>query len=238
MKVEIWSDVVCPWCYVGKRRFEQALDAFAHRDAVEVVWRSFELDPEAPAERSGAYADHLAAKYGVEPDRARQMMDGMTATAAADGLELRFDRARGGSTFDAHRLLHLAADAGLQDALQSRLMRALFTEGEPIGNADALVRLAAEAGLDPERARTVLAQGAYADAVRADEEEARRLGITGVPFFVVDRAYGVSGAQPADVLLQVLERAWGDRVQAAVPAAVGAPAAPADAGCDDTSCAV
>ena len=233
MKVEIWSDVVCPWCYVGKRRFEQALGDFAHRDAVEVVWRSFELDPTAPAERPGPYADHLAAKYGLDLDRAQQMIDGMTSTAAADGLELRFDRARGGNTFDAHRLLHLAAEQGLQDAVKERLMRAMFTEGEPIGDADALVRLVAEVGVDPERARSVLAEGTYAGAVRADEEEARRLRITGVPFFVVDRTYGVSGAQPVEVLLQVLERAWDETSQPA-PAAVGAPAA----GCDDASCAV
>jgi predicted DsbA family dithiol-disulfide isomerase len=244
MKVEIWSDVVCPWCYVGKRRFEQALAAFPHRDAVEVVWRSFELDPSAPAERSGPYPQHLAAKYGVDVDQAQQMIDGMTATAAADGLQLRFDRARGGNTFDAHRLIHLAAEAGLQEAVQERLMRAMFTEGEPIGDAEALVRLVAEVGVDAERARTVLAEGTYADAVRADEEEARQLRITGVPFFVVDRTYGVSGAQSAEILLQVLERAWTDSADGgAVPASVGAPdhsthAHPAGAACDDVSCAV
>ena len=235
MQVEIWSDVVCPWCYVGKRRFERALAAFEHRDEVEVVWRSFELDPTAPAERSGPYAGHLAAKYGVPLAQAQEMIDGMTATAAADGVELRFDRARPGSTFDAHRLLHLAGELGVQDAVKERLLRATFAEGEPVGDADALVRLVAEAGVDPERARAVLADGSYADAVRADEEEARALGITGVPFFVVDRTYGVSGAQPVEVLVQVLERAWAERGPEAVAVPVGAPAA---AGCDDTSCAV
>jgi predicted DsbA family dithiol-disulfide isomerase len=240
MQVEIWSDVVCPWCYVGKRRFEQALAAFPHRDSVEVVWRSFELDPAAPAERPGPYAGHLASKYGVPVTRAQEIIDGMTATAAADGLELRFDRARAGGTFDAHRMIHLAAESGLQDAVQERLMRATFTEGEPIGDRDALVRLVAEAGLDPERARAVLADGSYGADVRADEEMARQLGITGVPFFAVDRTYGVSGAQPAEVLLQVLERAWagaerGEDAAAPTGAPVGAPAA---AGCDDTCCAV
>jgi predicted DsbA family dithiol-disulfide isomerase len=171
------------------------------------------------------------------------MIDGMTATAAADGLELRFDRARGGNTFDAHRMLHLAAEVGLQTAVKERLMRAMFTEGEPIGDAEALVRLVAEVGVDAERARTVLAEGTYADAVRADEEEARQLRITGVPFFVIDRTYGVSGAQSADVLRQVLERAWTDSAGGAVPASVGAPdhsthADPAEAGCHDVSCAV
>ena len=243
MQVEIWSDVVCPWCYVGKRRFEQALAAFPHRDRVEVVWRSFELDPAAPAERTGPYAGHLASKYGVPEARAQEMIDGMTATAAGDGLDLRFDLARPGSTFDAHRVIHLAAESGLQDAVQERLMRATFTEGEPIGDREALVRLAAEAGLDAERARTVLADGSYGGAVRADEQQARQLGITGVPFFAVDRTYGVSGAQPVEVLLQVLERAWAERCEEAavqVEAGVGARqvAAPAAAGCHDTSCAV
>jgi predicted DsbA family dithiol-disulfide isomerase len=243
MQVEIWSDVVCPWCYVGKRRFEQALAAFPHRDQVQVVWRSFELDPAAPAERSGPYAGHLAAKYGVPVERAQEMIDAMTATAAADGLDLRFDLARAGGTFDAHRMVHLAAETGRQDAVQERLMRATFTEGEPLGDRDTLVRLVAEAGLDPDRARTVLADDTYGDAVRADEQQARQLGISGVPFFAVDRTYGVSGAQPVEVLLQVLERAWAERCEEAavqVEAGVGARqvAAPAAAGCHDTSCAV
>ena len=236
MKVEIWSDVVCPWCYVGKRRFQQALGAFPHRDAVEVVWRSFELDPDAPAQRQGPYGQHLAAKYGVEIDQAQQMMDGMTATAAADGLEMRFDRARGGNTFDAHRLLHLAAADGLQDVLQERLMCATFTEGAPIGDRDVLVRLAAEAGVDAERARTVLSEGTYGDAVRADEEQARQFRISGVPFFAIDGTYGVAGAQPVDVLREALEQAWAERGDTAPgPATVGASAG---SGCDDTSCTV
>ena len=236
MKVEIWSDVVCPWCYVGKRRFEQALAAFPHRDAVEVVWRSFELDPSAPAQRPGPYAEHLAAKYGIDVEQAQHRMDGMTATAAVDGLELRFDRARGGNTFDAHRLLHLAAEDGLQDVLQERLMHATFTEGQPIGDHDVLVRLADDAGLDTERARTVLSEGTYGDAVRADEEQARQLRISGVPFFAIDRTYGLAGAQPVDVIRQALELAWSERgADAAAPATVGASAG---SGCDDTSCAV
>jgi predicted DsbA family dithiol-disulfide isomerase len=236
MKVEIWSDVVCPWCYVGKRRFQQALAAFPHRDAVEVVWRSFELDPSAPAQRPGPYAEHLAAKYGIDVEQAQLRMDGMAATAALDGLELRFDRARGGNTFDAHRLLHLAAEDGVQDVLQERLMHATFTEGEPIGDHDVLVRLAGEAGVDAERARTVLSEGTYGDAVRADEEQARQLRISGVPFFAIDRTYGLAGAQPADVILQALEHAWAEGgAEAAGPASVGASTG---SGCDDTSCAV
>ena len=233
MRVEIWSDVVCPWCYVGKRRFEQALAEFPHRDEVEVVWRSFELDAQAPAERVGDYAEMLAAKYGFSVQRGQEMIDTMTATAAQEGLDFRFDRARVGNTFDAHRLLHLAAARGVQDAVKERLMLATFTEGEPIGDADTLVRLVAEAGLDAGEARAVLADGRYADAVRADERDAQRFGITGVPFFVVDRTYGVSGAQPAEVLRQVLDKAWEDsRPVTLVPAGGAAP------GCDGDSCAV
>ena len=233
MRVEIWSDVVCPWCYVGKRRFEQALASFPHRDEVEVVWRSFELDPQAPAERVGDYAEMLATKYGVPVERGQEMIDTMTAAAAQDGLDFRFDRARVGNTFDAHRLLHLAAQRGVQDAVKERLMLATFTQGEPIGDADTLVRLVGEAGLDADEARAVLSDGRYTDEVRADERDAQRFGITGVPFFVVDRTYGVSGAQPAEVLRSVLDKAWTDsRPVQLVPTGGSAP------GCDGDSCAV
>ena len=233
MKVEIWSDVVCPWCYIGKRRFEQALAGFPHRDEVEVVWRAFELDPSAPAERTGAYADHLAAKYGVPLAQAQQTIDTMTATAAQDGLDFSFGTARPGSTFDAHRLLHLAAERGAQDAVKERLLRATFTEGEPIGDPETLVRLVAEAGLDADEARAVLASDRYAAEVRGDQQQARAYGITGVPFFVVDGRYGVSGAQPAEALGQVLAQAWAERSPLTMVAA-GGPAP----GCDGDTCAV
>ena len=231
MRIDIWSDVVCPWCYVGKRRFEAALARFSGRDAVEVVWHSFELDPEAPVERVGGYEQHLAAKYGRTVEEAAQMTASMTATAATEGLDFRFDLARPGNTFDAHRLLHLARETGLQDALKERLLRATFTEGEPVGDHDTLVRLAAEVGLDATEVRTVLAGDRYADEVRGDEAQARAYGISGVPFFVVDGRYGVSGAQPADVLLQVLDRAWAEQSPLV---AVGGDAP----GCEGDACAV
>ena len=233
MEVEIWSDVVCPWCYVGKRRFEQALAGFPHRDEVEVVWRSFELDPSAPPERTGDDAGHLAGKYGVPLAQAQSMLDTMTATAAQEGLDFSFATARPGSTFDAHRLLHLAADRGVQGAVKERLLRATFTEGEPIGDAETLVRLVADAGLDADEARAVLASDRYAAEVRGDEQQARAYGITGVPFFVVDGRYGVSGAQPAEALGQVLAQAWAERAPLQMVAAGGA--AP---GCDGDTCAV
>ena len=231
MRVEIWSDVVCPWCYVGKRRFEAALAAFPHRDQVEVVWRSFELDAGAPTERVGDYAQLLADKYGFPVEQGRQMIDTMTQTAAQEGLDFRFDLARVGNTFDAHRLLHLAHDRGVQDAVKERLMHATFTEGEPIGDRETLVRLVAEAGLDADEARAVLACDRYAAEVRADEAQARAYGISGVPFFVVDGAYGVNGAQPVEALAQVLATAWAAS-QPLVMVAAGGP------GCDADGCSV
>ena len=207
MRVEIWSDVVCPWCYVGKRNFEAALADFEHRDDVEVTWRSFELDPSAPAEREGDYATHLAGKYGMSRDQARNMMDSMTGKGASVGLVLDFERARPGNTFDAHRLLHLASEKGLQEALKERLLRANFSEGAPVGNRETLVRLAAEVGLPADEAAAVLDSDAYAADVRADEELAMDLGISAVPFFVIDRKFGIPGAQPPDVILQALRRA-------------------------------
>ena len=206
MQVEIWSDVVCPWCYIGKRRFEAALARFAHADDVEVRWRSFELDPSAPRVRQIAMADHLAGKYGMPRSEAEAMQERITALAAEEGLVYRFDRARLGNTFAAHRLLHLAAEHGVQGQTKERLMAAAFTEGEPIGDPATLIRLAGEVGLDAAKVAEVLDSDAYADAVRADEADARALGISGVPCFTVDRRIGVSGAQPAEVLARLLEQ--------------------------------
>src|SRR4051794_10923601 len=182
MHVEIWSDIACPWCYVGKRRFEAALAAFEHRGDVEVTWRSFELDPHAPRERGGDRTEHLAAKYGTTVEQAQAMHDRMTEVAAGEGLDFRFDLARGGNTFDGHRLLHLAAEHGLQDALKERLMRAQFTEGEPTGDPGALERLAVQTGLPPDEVRDVLGSDRFAAEVREDERTAAALGVRGVPF--------------------------------------------------------
>jgi predicted DsbA family dithiol-disulfide isomerase len=208
MDVEIWSDIACPWCYVGKRRFEAALASFEHRDEVRVTWRSFELDPSAPAEREGDNAANLADKYGKTRDEALGMLAQMTRTAAADGLEFHFDRARGGNTFDAHRLTHLAAEHGKQDEMKERLMRAYLTEGELISDAGTLARLAAEVGLPADQVDALLSSQAFADDVRADEVTANQLGISAVPFFVIDRQLGAAGAQPPETLLGLLERGW------------------------------
>jgi predicted DsbA family dithiol-disulfide isomerase len=232
MKVEIWSDVVCPWCYIGKRRFEAALAAFPHRDQVEVEWKAFELDPTSESAPAGTVvgprdqATRLAAKYGTDVDSAQRMVDNVVAQAAADGLEYRLDRAIPANTVDAHQVIHLAGLRGVQDAVKERLLRAYFTEGEAVGDRDTLVRLAAEAGLDAAEVRAALDDDRYLGAVRADQAEAQALGIRGVPFFVVDRKYGVSGAQPAEVLHQVLDKAWSERT----------PLMPVVGGDGDTAC--
>ncbi|HEX5900650.1 MAG TPA: DsbA family oxidoreductase [Solirubrobacteraceae bacterium] len=214
MHVEIWSDIACPWCYVGKRRFEAALAAFEHRDEVTVTWRSFELDPQAPVARGVDSATHLAEKYGMTREQAQASQRKLADVAAADGLDMRFDLARGGNTFDAHRLVHLAEAHGVQDAMTERLMRAYFTEGEPIGDADALTRLALEVGLAEDEVRAVLAGTRYAAEVREDERTAMSLGIHAVPFIAVDRRIGAAGARPPEALGELLRQAWEGRVAA------------------------
>jgi predicted DsbA family dithiol-disulfide isomerase len=232
MKVEIWSDVVCPWCYVGKRRFETALAAFEHQGDVEVHWRSFELDPDAPAVREGDPVQGLADKYGMSRAQALAANARLTDMAAAEGLDFHLDTARGGNTFDAHRLIHLAGEKGIQDAVKERFMRGYFTENEPVGDAEALTRLAVEAGLDETDVKTVLTSGQYAADVSADEQQAAAYGISGVPFFVVDGRYGVSGAQSPDVLLQTMRTAYAEAHPLTMVTASG------DAACEGDACAV
>lgn len=207
MRVDIWSDVICPWCYIGKRRFAAALADFEHRDEVEVVYHSFELDPGYPKDQPTPVLELLAAKYGMSPAQAKDAEAGMAAKAAADGLEFNPDRVMG-NTFDAHRLVHLARERGVQEPVLERLFGAYFCEGKPVFAAGDLAGLAAEAGLDSGEVARVLQDGSYGDAVRADEDQARAYGISGVPFFVLGEKYGVSGAQPAAVLTQALEQAW------------------------------
>ncbi|GAA2276880.1 DSBA oxidoreductase [Streptomyces ruber] len=214
MRVEIWSDIACPWCYVGKARFEKALDAFPHRDGVEVVHRSFELDPGRAKGDVEPVVRMLAKKYGMSEEQARAGEENLGAQAAAEGLAYRTEGRDNGNTFDMHRLLHFAKEHGRQDELLQNLYRANFAEERSVfaDADDRLVELAVEAGLDADAARAVLADpSAYADDVRADEREAAALGANGVPFFVIDRKYGVSGAQPAEVFTRALTQAWGER---------------------------
>lgn len=204
----MWSDVVCPWCYLGKRRMEAAVD---HGDEVEVVWHAFELDPTAPRVRDVPPAEYLAQKYGMTADDARAANQRLSGLAAEVGLEYHLDTTKMGNSFDAHRLLHLALDRGVQGELEERLFAAYFTDNEAIGDPDVLSRLAASVGLDPDEVAEVLGGDAYADAVREDEKLAQELRVSGVPFFVVDRKYAIPGAQDIDTLLSVLDRAWADR---------------------------
>lgn len=208
MKVEIWSDIACPWCYVGKRRFEKALEQFEHADDVDVVWRSFELDPSAPRSRGIPQEEVLAEKYGVSVEQARTMNARLGTLAKAEGLDFRFDRVQMGNTFDGHRLVHLAAEAGKGQEMQERLMRAYFVEGESVGEHATLQRLGEEVGLDAASVRDTLRSDRYAREVRADEARARQLGIGGVPFFAIDERYGVAGAESPDVLLGALQQAY------------------------------
>jgi predicted DsbA family dithiol-disulfide isomerase len=216
VEVEIWSDIACPWCYVGKRRFEAALARFEHREDVRVTWRSFELDPDAPLQRTGDLAARLAEKYGMSVEQARESQRQLTEVAAGEGLEFHLDDARSGLTFDGHRIIHLAAEQGLQDAMKERLLRAYFTEGELIGDHDTLVRLAGEVGLPEDQTRATMSGTRFTTEVRDDELAAQRLGINAVPTFVIDRTIGVSGAQPPEQLLELLREGWASRAGATV----------------------
>ena len=211
MQIEIWSDVVCPWCYIGKRRLEKALADFPH--AVEVVYRSFQLDPSAPAVPVETVAEALGRKYGGGPEAGRRMVDRVEAVAAEEGLLFRHHQSLRVGTVDAHRLLHLALESGgpqLQGRLKEALLSAYFVETENVADRDTLTRIATGVGLDADRVAGVLDSDEFAEAVEADIRQAAAFGATGVPFFVIDRKYGVSGAQPTEVFTQVLERAWAD----------------------------
>jgi predicted DsbA family dithiol-disulfide isomerase len=210
MQVEIWSDVVCPWCYLGKRYFEQALERFPHRDEVEVIYRSFELDPSAPPGVTTPTVETLAGKYGMGLEQAREAQRQMEQRAAQAGLTFRMEDLRSGNTRDAHRLLQLAGAQGRGAELAERLHRAYFTDQASIFDHASLAGFAADVGLDRDEALAVLAGDQYAQAVEADEQVAYSLGVTGVPFFVIDRRYGISGAQPAETITQVLERVWAE----------------------------
>jgi predicted DsbA family dithiol-disulfide isomerase len=209
MQVEIWSDVVCPWCYIGKRRFEEALEQFPGRDDVDVVWRSFELDPEGPREPT-PLNERLAKRYGIQAEEAAARHERTTEIAAGVGLDLQLDRALSGNTFDAHRLIHLADEHGLQNAANERVLAAYFSEGLPISDRETLVELGVSIGLAADEVRAMLASDRFAREVREDESIAANFGINGVPFFVLDRRLGVSGAQSVEVLLGALEEAAGE----------------------------
>jgi predicted DsbA family dithiol-disulfide isomerase len=219
VEVEIWSDVVCPWCYIGKRRFETAIGRFDH--PVEVVWRSYELYPDAPPVREGSYVERIARKYGIAVEQAAAQHRRITDLARAEGLDYHLEEARSGRSFDAHRLLHLAGERGIQDAVKERILAGYLEEHVAIGLQEELAPLAVSAGLDADEVQSVLTGDAYGDAVRADEARALDIGITGVPFFLVDGRFPIAGAQSPETMLAVLTRAWERRTTRAADERAG-----------------
>lgn len=207
MRIDVWSDIACPWCYLGKHRIEAAL--VKHGGDHELVFHAFELDPAKPRVHDDGltHTQRIARKFGASPAQIETMHARMKGLGTEDGIDFHFDRVQGGNTFDAHRLVRLGLERGVQAAVKERMMKAYFTDGERIGDREVLARLAAEAGLDVTEARELLASDRFSDSVRADEADAQENGITGVPFFVMDGKVAVSGAQPIDVLVQALAAA-------------------------------
>ncbi|MFT4263271.1 MAG: DsbA family oxidoreductase [Nocardioides sp.] len=238
MRIEVWSDVVCPWCYIGKRRLETALSGFEHGDEVEVVWHSFQLDPTAPRDGGGeTVAAHLAARYGMSEQQAHEMQQRVTDLAAAEGMTWNHHASPYVNTVDAHRLLHFAGHVGgpaLAAALKERLLEAYFVHARNVADHGVLAELAVAEGLDPQRVDDVLASDEFADEVAADRAQAQAYGATGVPFFVLDGRYGISGAQPTEVFAQAIAQAWNESHP--VLATLGGDAA--DGACGPEGCAL
>ena len=207
MRVDIWSDIVCPWCYVGKRRFESALAAFDAGEDVEIFHRSFQLDPSAPRGQTSSRQEMLMKKYRLTPEQMAATDARMTQLAAEEGLDYHLEATVTGNTRDAHQLVHLAREEARQDVMIERLYRAYFSEGRSVFDLDSLVELAADVGLDANAARAALREARYEPGVQEDIDIARRIGVTGVPFFVFNGKYGLSGAQPASVFLEALAKA-------------------------------
>lgn len=210
MKIEIWSDIACPWCFIGKRRFETALDGFAHKDEVEVEWRSYQLDPSLPDHYEGTETEYLSQAKGMPTDQVRQMFDHVTQQAAGEGLNYDFDSIVVANSFTAHRLLHLAKTHGVMSQAKEELLSGHFEKGRDIGDVDYLAEVAHTVGIDADETRRILATDEYTAEVKADIAEAQALGANGVPFFVIDGKYGISGAQPPEAFAQALETAWGE----------------------------
>ncbi|WP_151732922.1 DsbA family oxidoreductase ['Paenibacillus yunnanensis' Narsing Rao et al. 2020] len=240
MRIDVWSDYACPFCYIGKRRLEHALSQFAGREQVEVVFRSFQLDPSARTDETRDIHEMLAGKYGMTRDKAKAMNAQLAEQAQSVGLEFNFDQVVPTNTFDAHRLSHYAKTVGKAPEISERLLRAYFTDGVNIGDREVLISLAAEVGLDTAEAKAALDSGAYADEVNGDIAAAQSLNVTGVPFFVFNNKYAISGAQPGPVFSEVLDTVWAEEQKAPALQVVGQPKAGADAaeGCDDGSCSI
>ena len=214
MQIDIWSDIACPWCYIGKKRLETALADHPHRDELSVTWHSYQLDPSLPEHYDGTEVEYLATRKGMPEEQVREMFAHVTEQAAGEGLSYDFDSLVVANSARAHELLHLAKDRDRADAVKEALLAAHFEHGEDIGDVDTLARIGAAAGLDEGEVRAALADGRYRAAVASDVDMARQIGVTGVPFVVVDMKYAVSGAQPPEVFRQVLDTAWSERTPA------------------------
>lgn len=211
MKVEIWSDVMCPFCYIGKRKFEGALKQFEHADNVEIIWKSFQLDPEMKTDSTISTHQYLADRKGWTYEYAKEVSSHVTTMAKDVDLDYHFDKAVVANSFNAHRVSHLAKRYNLGDAMEEALFKAYFTQGKNIDDQEALIQLAASVGLKAEEVKEVLNSNLYAEAVNQDIEEAQQVGVRGVPFFVIDRKLAVSGAQPSEVFLGALNKAWNEQ---------------------------
>lgn len=237
MQVEIWSDFVCPFCYIGKRRFEAAVSQFEGQEEIEVIYRSFELDPRAKRDNNTDIHNLLASKYGMSREEAKAMNENVGNQAKEIGLTYHFDTMIPTNTFDAHRLMHFAKQQEKLSDMTERLLKAYFTDSENISDHNTLAKLAAEVGLDQQESLAMLASDEYTQAVHADVEEGQKLGIQGVPFFVINRKYAVSGAQPTEVFLSALEKAWSEEKPLTILS--DSPKGSTDASsCDDTTCNV
>lgn len=208
MKVEIWSDIVCPFCYIGKRKFENALAAFDKKEQVEIVWHSYQLDPDMIPVQGQSVDQYLAERKGVSPEKGKEMNDYMSNIAKEVGLEYNFDKAIISNTMNAHRLLHLAKTAGIQNEVKEKLFAAYYTDGKDVGDTETLVQVGESAGLQADATRTMLQSNQYLKEVRIDQLRGEQLGVQGVPFFVFNNKYAVSGAQAPEVFTNVLEKVW------------------------------
>jgi predicted DsbA family dithiol-disulfide isomerase len=219
MKIEIWSDVVCPFCYIGKRKFEKALEGFEGRESVELVWRSFQLDPDMKFIPGQSVHEYLGKRKGTTTEEGRRMNDSMASMAREEGLEYNFDQAIITNTLDAHRVLHLAKEKGLQNEMKERLFAAYYTEGKNIGDHEVLARLGEDVGLKGSEIEEALKSDAFTGDVQLDQVEAAQAGVRGVPYFVFNNKYAVSGAQPTELFSQVLHKVWEEEKPALISGA-------------------
>ncbi|KIL43735.1 DsbA family oxidoreductase [Jeotgalibacillus campisalis] len=237
MNVQIWSDYVCPFCYIGKRKFEKALENFDHKDQVQIVYKSFELDPNAPLHADQDMIETLAGKYGTSLEQAREMTRGVTQQAKEVGLAYDFDKMKRTNTRDAHRLTHWAASQGKMEEITERLLQAYFIESKHIGEHETLERIAEEAGLNKEEAREILSSDAFTADVEKDIRKASQIGVTGVPFFVFEEKWAVSGAQPVEAFEEVLNKVWEEQ-QGSGLIHMTSKEGSGDQACKDDSCGI